>query len=104
MSSLFGQSNFCQFGGHDSTIPRLGLQLIPASIRDNSNVSTWLVCTECSGYLQANSDPTMFVLCRWAMECGDIRQLPASMRETPLKQSLLIQHVDEFLNNKIRKN
>ena len=53
--------------------------------------------------MQANSDITMFVLCRWARECDDIRELPASMRETGMKQSLLIQHVDEFLNNKIRK-
>jgi len=44
----------------------------------------------------------MFVLCKWARECGDTRQLPASLTETPLKQSLLIQYVDEFLNN-IRK-
>jgi len=44
----------------------------------------------------------MFVLCIWARECGETRQLPASLTETPLKQSLLIQYVDEFLNN-IRK-
>ena len=60
------------------------------------------MCTSCSGYLQANNDPTMFVLCKWARECGDTKQLPASLAETPLKQSLLIQCVDEFLNN-IRK-
>jgi hypothetical protein len=41
----------------------------------------------------------MFVLCIWARECGETRQLPASLTETPLKQSLLIQYVDEFLNN-----
>jgi hypothetical protein len=41
----------------------------------------------------------MFVLCIWARECGETRQLPTSLTETPLKQSLLIQYVDEFLNN-----
>jgi hypothetical protein len=57
------------------------------------------VCPTCSGYLQTTSDHTMFVLCIWARECGETRELPASLTETPLKQSLLIQYVDEFLNN-----
>jgi hypothetical protein len=102
VTSVLGRSNFCQFGGHDASISRIGLRLVRVSIRDNGKVSKWSVCTTCSGYLQANSDPTMFVLCKWARECGDTRQLPASLTETPLKQSLLIQYVDEFLNN-IRK-
>ncbi len=103
MSSLFRRSNFCQFGGHDSSISRIGLPLVRASIRDNGKVSTWSVCTTCSGYLQPTSDHTMFVLCIWARECGETRQLPASLTETPLKQSLLIQYVDEFLNNTRQK-
>jgi hypothetical protein len=40
----------------------------------------------------------MFVLCKWAKERGETRQLPASITETPLKQSLLIHYADEILN------
>jgi hypothetical protein len=85
MKDLFPESKFCQFGGHDASISRIGLRLVRASIRDNGKVSTWSVCTTCSGYLQPTSDHTMFVLCIWARECGDTRQLPASLTETPLK-------------------
>lgn len=64
----------------------------------------WLVCMKCSEFLQGIGDSTMFVLSRWAHECADnTTQLPVSVRETPLKQSLLIQYVDEFLNNNIRR-
>ena len=44
----------------------------------------------------------MFVLCKWARECGDTKKLPASLREKPLMQSLLIDYVDKFLNTDIR--
>jgi len=104
MTNAFNQSNFCQFGGHDVTIPRTGQHLAPAAFQDNGRISMWLVCMTCSEFLQGIGDSTMFVLCRWARECGDnTTQLPVSVRETPLKHSLLIQYVDEFLNNNIRK-
>ena len=80
--------------------PRTGQQLALAAFQDNGRKSMWLVCMTCSEFLQGIGDSTMFVLCRSARECGDnTTQLPVSVRETPLKQSLFIQHVDEFLNN-----
>jgi len=103
MTNAFNQSNFCQFGGHDVTIPRTGYQLAATPFQDNGRRSMWLVCLTCYEYLEGIGDATIFVLCRWARECGDdTTQLPVSVKETPLKQSLLIQHVDEFLSN-IRK-
>jgi hypothetical protein len=100
MTNAFDQLDFCQFGGHDVTIPRTGQQLALAAFQDNGRISMWLVCMTCSEFLQGIGDSTMFVLCRWARECGDnTTQLPVSVGETPLKQSLFIQHVDEFLNN-----
>jgi len=35
MSSLFVESNFCEFGGNDSNIPRAGVELDPVRISDN---------------------------------------------------------------------
>ena len=35
MTSVLGRSNFCQFGGHDASISRIGLRLVRVSIRDN---------------------------------------------------------------------
>jgi hypothetical protein len=102
MTNAFNQLDFCQFGGHDVTIPRIGQQLVLAAFQDNYRISKWLVCMTCSEFLQGIGDSTMFVLCRWARECADITtQLPVSVRDTPLKQSLFVQYVDEFLN-KIR--
>jgi hypothetical protein len=104
MTNAFNQLDFCQFGGHDVTTLRTGQHLAPAAFQDNGRISMWLVCMTCSEFLQGIGDSTMFVLSRWARECGDnTTQLPVSVRETPLKQSLLIQYVDEFLNNNIRK-
>ena len=100
MTNAFNQIDFCQFGGHDVTIPRTGQQLVLAAFQDNGRISKWLVCTACSEFLQGIGDSTMFVLCRWARECADnTTRLPVSVRDTPLKQSLFVQYVDEFLNN-----
>ena len=95
MTNAFNQLDFCQFGGHDVTIPRTGQHLTCCLQLLNGRISMWLVCMTCSKFLQGIGDSTMFVLCRWARECGDdTTQLPVSVKETPLKQSLLIQHVD----------
>ena len=103
MTNAFNQLDFCEFGGHDMTIPRTGQQLALAAFQDNGRISMWPVYMTCSEFLQGVGDSTMFVMCRWALECGDnTTHLPVSVIETPLKQSLLIQYVDEFLNN-IRK-
>jgi hypothetical protein len=103
MNDHLSESSFCQFGGHDSTIVSTGLQLRQCHFSDNGHVSTWMVCPTCIEYLERISDPAMLVLCIWAYELSPSDRLPASVRETPLKQSLLIQHLDEILNNKIRK-
>jgi hypothetical protein len=46
----------------------------------------------------------MFILCKWARECGNTSQLPISLSQNPLIQSMLIDYVDKFLNQNIRKN
>jgi hypothetical protein len=72
---------------------------------DNHNTaSLWLVCKDCINYF-TGSDPTMNILHKWATEGipGITNQLPSSLIQNPLRQSLLIQYIDEFLNNNIRK-
>lgn len=107
LSSLEDLYGFCQFGGHNPNIPRKKRleELTCQSFADNDNTaSLWLVCKDCSNYF-AGGDLTMNVLHNWATEgIADItNQLPNSLRENPLRQSLLIQYVDEFLNNNTRK-
>ena len=103
MNVDLSKSSFCQFGGHDSTVERTGLQLRQWPFSDNGHISIWMVCQTCIEYLEKIGDPAMLVLCRWADELSPSDRLPASLIETPMKQSLLIQHLDEILNNKVRK-
>lgn len=104
LSYLENQYSFCQFGGHSPTIPKKKRleELTCQSFADTT--SFWLVCKDCSNYF-TGGDPTMNILHSWATEgISDITNLlPVSLRENPLKQSLLIQYIDEFLNNNIRK-
>jgi hypothetical protein len=88
---------FCQFGGHDSNkIPRIGGNLI--TFQDDTLI--WNLCNECKKYL--GGDPAMDILLYWAREVSDISQLPNSLENDPLKQALLVQYVDKFLNLNIR--
>ena len=41
MSNSSTQSSFCQFGGHDSSIPRAAFQLKPYELLDKEFVSNW---------------------------------------------------------------
>lgn len=106
LSSLEGQYGFCQFGGHDPSVPRKrrNEELNRKSFSDHDNtISIWLVCKDCNKL--TDGDPTMYVLYNWATEgiVDIITKLPNSLGENPLKLSLLIQYVDEFLNNYARK-
>jgi hypothetical protein len=100
MNNHFSRPTFCQFGGHDSSMPRTGLQLKSCQPPDES---IWMVCTKCFRHLERIGDPAIFVLCRWARELSHSEQLPRSLRETPLKHASLIQFIDEILNIRIRK-
>lgn len=103
MNDNFPRPTFCQFGGHDSSMPRTGLQLKPCRLPDNGLRSIWMVCMKCFRHLERIGDPAIFVLCTWARELSHSEQLPISLRETPLKHALLIQYIDEILNIRIRK-
>ena len=94
---------FCQYGGHDSTInPRKGGNLITIRWPDNQTNATmsWRVCDECKNKL--GGDPTMDIVLLWANEVSSVNQLPESVRDNSLKQALLVQYVDEFLNKNMR--
>jgi hypothetical protein len=107
LSSLDELNYFCQFGGHNPSTPRkMRLEeLTWQRFLDNHNTSSlWLVCKDCINYF-TGGDLTTNVLHKWATEgIADVtNQLPSSLRQNPLRQSLLIQYVDEYLNNNIRK-
>ncbi|MFZ0515184.1 MAG: hypothetical protein WAM14_26540 [Candidatus Nitrosopolaris sp.] len=94
---------FCQYGGHDSLKPRGGGNLTTITWPDNhTNVTLcWLVCDECKNKFKG-TDLTMEIFLLWANEVSSVRQLPASLRCNPLKQALLGQYIDKFLNRNIR--
>lgn len=58
MNNHFSQHTFCQFGGHDSSMPRTGLQLEPCQLPDGS---IWMVCMTCFRHLERIGDPAIFV-------------------------------------------
>jgi hypothetical protein len=108
MSSLADMYGFCQFGGHNQRTQRKRRfkELNPILFVDNSDIySCWLTCSECTKQIRTG-DLSINVLYNWANEGianTSTNQLPDSLRENPLRQSLLVQYVDEFLNNNIRK-
>lgn len=108
MSSLEDLYGFCQFGGHSQRTPRKRRfkQLSPILFVDNSDIySCWLACNECTKDIRTG-DLSINVLYNWANEglaSNTTIYLPDSLRKNPLRQSLLVQYVDEFPNNNIRK-
>jgi hypothetical protein len=90
--------SFCQFGGHDSNkTSRTKDNLVNVPY----DTLIWKICNECSKNF-SGGDPTMDILLGWANDLVVINQLPESLKENPLKQALLVQHVDKFLNLNIR--
>ena len=60
----------------------------------------WNICNECKKHLEG--DPTMDILFHWTEEVSNISHLPKSLENNPLKQALLVQYVDKFLNQNMR--
>jgi hypothetical protein len=89
----------CQSGLHD---PRLQLGLL--------KVPEWNVnlCDPCyrriTDSIREGEDLTMEILYRWAKECGDIRQVPASLRRDGLKTAELVQFVDHEVGKMRTRN
>ena len=96
---------FCQYGGHDSRMnPRKGGNLTTVRWLDNqTNVTLcWQVCDECKNKYRRGGDLTMDILLLWVNEVSSVNKLPGSLRDNPLKQALLVQYIDRFLNTNIR--
>jgi hypothetical protein len=96
--------SFCQFGGHDPTIPHIQT-LNEVQAPENGTSSTWTVCGHCLDYLKTvkpGSDLTMKILYCWALQCGDAPKLPNSLKKDCLKMAELVYQIDRKLNNEIR--
>ena len=90
--------SFCQFGGHDSyKTPRTASDLVTILY----NTLPWNVCNECKKN-HDGGDATMDILLHWATEVDSVNELPESLEDNPLKQALLVQHIDKFLNLSMR--
>jgi hypothetical protein len=61
----------------------------------------WQVCNECCKSL-TRGDPTMGILLIWANEVCAVNQLPKSLKDNPLKQAIIVQVIDKFLNLNMR--
>jgi hypothetical protein len=94
---------FCQYGGHDSAInPRKGGNLTTIRWPAWTNATLlWDVCDECKNNFKG-VDTTMDIVLLWANEVSSVNQLPGSMGNDPLKQALLVQYVDQFINKNMR--
>jgi hypothetical protein len=94
--------SFCQFGGHNTGNTRKQelLHTIPYFDPDKNATLFYQICSECMKYL--TGDPTMLILLSWANEWIQTSKLPKSLNRNPLKQSLVVQHVDKFLNLNMR--
>jgi hypothetical protein len=90
---------FCQFGGHKSSKTSVAEDNLIIILHDKL---PWKICDECNKKLNG-SDLTMDILLGWANDLVVIDKLPESLKENPLKQALLVQHIDKFLNLNIRK-
>lgn len=79
----------CQSGLHD---PKLQLGLVKVA---GLNVN---LCDPCyrriEDSISEGKDLTMEILYRWANECGDTPQIPASLRRDVLKTAELVQFVN----------
>lgn len=93
---------FCQFGGHKFGISRKQelLYTVPYTDPDKNVTLFYLVCSECSKFF--NGDPTMLILKSWSNEWNQISKLSTSLNENPLKQGLVVHHIDKYLNFNIR--
>jgi hypothetical protein len=93
--------SFCQFGGHNAgtTRKRELLHTVPYNDPDN-DVTLYQICDECAKYF--NGDSTMLILMSWANEWTQTSTLPPSLNGNPLKQGLVVHHIDKFLNLNMR--
>ena len=101
-------NGFCHFGAHDMNTPRKRKSSSLVFIefledKADRTVSNWPVCTDCVSYFNTGGDLTMKVVNKWADESlCEIKELPLSIREYPLREALIVYYVNKFLNEEIR--
>src|SRR5215211_7405306 len=89
--------NVCQSGFHDQKLQR---RLAKVPVEGHQSV---ILCDFCLSRImeaqQEGGDLTMTILYQWAKECGDIPQLPESLRLDCMKRCHLVQFVNQQLLN-----
>ena len=63
---------------------------------------SWHVCDEIQEQFRGSRYNYGYILSFWASEVSSVNYLPGSMRDDPLRQALLVQYVDQFINKNMR--